>query len=195
MSILKGAFSDAEAGKGTMEFAARMLEKMLPKLDENARRIVESMGRTGSLGDALGVTDEQKAALLDLGCRLIQYGKPDDAFAILLRLVQLDPLEERAAYALGVVFQLRGELRKAAQMFMYFLTLDATNPTGYLRLGECLLRAREYGEAYNAFMTAKELADEGKGQPGNSAEAARMLALPEMIAAGGLKHHRHFQVQ
>ena len=188
MSILEGPFSDAEAVGGAIDFAVRMLEKLIPKLDEGSRRIVEMLQGGDTLGDALGITTEQKAALLDLGCRLIHYGKLDDAFAVLLRLVQLDPLEERAVYAIGIIFQLRGEPQKAAQMFLQFLALDATNPAGYLRLGECLLRAGEHAEARRMFLVAREFADEGKGRPGNAEEAARMLDLPEIVAAGRLTH-------
>lgn len=183
MSILEGAFGDKETMAGAIEFATRMTQEMLPQLDEEARHIIEVTADGTSLGDALGVTKEQKAALLDLGCRLAQMRQLDKATDVLLRLVQLDPLEERAFYALGVVCQMRGELHKAAQMFLQFLALDATNPIGYLRLGECLLRAGEHAEAYSAFVVAKEFADEGKGQPGNAEEARRMLDLPEMAAA------------
>ena len=188
MSILKGLFSRADTADDAMELAARLLEKSIPELDANTRRIVERLGSAATLGDAIGITDEQRGALLDLGCRLVQFGKLDDAFAILLRLVQLDPLDERATYALGVIFQLRGELQKAAQMYLYFLALDATNPAGYLRLGECLLRAGEHEEACKAFRTARDFAKEGKGQPGDAAEAARMLELPEMVTASTFLH-------
>ena len=79
--------------------------------------------------------------------------------------------------------QTRGELNKAAQMYLQFLGLDATNPMGYLRLGECLLAAKEFSEAQAAFLTAKEFAEEGKGQPGNLEEALKLLAIPEIAAA------------
>lgn len=184
MSILEGPFSDRKNMQGAIEFAMRMTQSALPNLDPDTRRIIELTADGSSLGDALGITKEQKAALLDLGCRLIQVGQLEKAADVLMRLNQLDPLEERAIYALGVVCQTRGELQKAAQMYLQFLALDATNPIGYLRLGECLLAAKEYAEAHAAFATAKDFAASGKGSPSHIAEAQKMLDVPEIAAAG-----------
>ena len=182
MSILDGPFKDQAALEGAVEFAQRVVESALPNLDEDTRRIIEATRDGRSLGDVLGITREQKAALLDLGCRLIQVGQLDKATDALLRLNQLDPLEERAMYALGVICQTRGELNKAAQMYLQFLALDATNPMGYLRLGECLVAAGEFDEAYAAIITAHDFAQEGKGQPGNLDEALALLAVPGVAA-------------
>ncbi|KQT54066.1 hypothetical protein ASG43_00015 [Aureimonas sp. Leaf454] len=63
------------------------------------------------------------------------------------------------------------------------LAQDATNPLGYLRLGECLIAAREYDQAYGALHAARIFAAEGKGQPGTLAEVERLMALPEIAAA------------
>lgn len=184
MSILDGPFADQQALQDAIGFADDMVKRALPNLDEKSRKLIELTRDGLALGDVLGITREQKAALLDLGCRLLQLGETDKAFDVLLRLNQLDPLEERAIYALGVACQTRGDVQKAAQMYLQFLALDATNPMGYLRLGECLLAAREYREAFAAFETASEFARQGKGQPGNLQEALRMLAVPEVAAAG-----------
>lgn len=183
MSILEGLFSNKKSLEDASVFANDMLAQMLPNMDEGFRNLVEATKDGSTIGDVLGITKEQKAALLSLGCRLLQVGQTDKAIDVLMRLNMLDPLEERAYYALGVACQTKGELNKAAQMYIQFLALDATNPIGYLRLGECLLAAKEYAEAHGAFLTAKEFAAEGKGEPGNLAEAERMLAIPEIAAA------------
>jgi len=184
MSILDGPFADKQALQDAVNFGDDMVRRALPNLDPRSRELLQLTRDGLSLGDVLGVTKEQKAALLDLGCRLLQLGQTDKAMDVLVRLNQLDPLEERAIYAIGVACQTKGELEKAAQMYLQFLALDATNPIGYLRLGECLLAAREYAEAYAAFETASEFAGKGHGQPGNLQEALRMLAVPEIAAAG-----------
>lgn len=183
MSILDSMFGDRKAMEGAIEFAQRMVADALPNLDERTRQIIEATSDGSSLGAVLGVTKEQKQALLDTGCRLIQVGDLAKASDVLLRLAQLDPLEERAHYALGVICQMRGQLPQAAQLYIQFLALDATNPMGYLRLGECLLAAKEFSEARAAFQTARDLAAAGKGQPGDKDEAERMLSLPEIAAA------------
>jgi tetratricopeptide (TPR) repeat protein len=184
MSILDGAFSDTKNMQGSIEFAMRMTQEALPNLDEASRNLIELTSDGTSLGDALGITKAQKNALLELGSRLLQVGQTEKAIDVLMRLNQLDPLDERAIYALGVACQTRGELQKAAQMYLQFLALDATNPMGYLRIGECLLSAKEYAEAYAAFDSARQFAEDGKGQPGNLEEALRMLDVPEIVAAG-----------
>ena len=183
MSILDNPFGDAETQKGAMLFAARMTAEALPNLDEGTRRILELTADGTFLGDALGVTKEQKAAMLDMGCRLIQVGELEKASDVLLRLNQLDPLMEGALYALGVICQTRGELQKAAFMYTQFLALDATNPMGYLRVGECLIQAGEFVEAKATLELARTFAADGKGQPGNLAEAKTLLALPDVASA------------
>ncbi|MDC9823020.1 hypothetical protein PRN20_04690 [Devosia sp. ZB163] len=183
MSILDGPFSNKDTLRDATVFANDVIARTLPHLDEKTRDLMEATKDGRSLGDVLGITKEQKVALLDLGCRLLQVGETDKAVDVLMRLNQLDPLEERALYALGVACQTRGELEKAAQMYLQFLALDATNPMGYLRLGECLLAAKEFSEAQAALLTAKEFAQEGKGQPGNLEEAVRLLAIPEVASA------------
>lgn len=183
MSILDGAFNDTKTMHGAMEFAQAVLDRATPQLDEKTRHIIALTADGSSLGDALGITKEQRSALYDLGSRLLQVGETQKAFDVLMRLNQLDPLDERAYYGLGVACQTQGELQKAAKMYVMFLALDATNPLGYLRLGECLLQAREYAEAYASFEAARNCAQDGLGGPDVLLEALAMLAVPEIAAA------------
>ncbi|MBC8130164.1 MAG: hypothetical protein H7Y08_07555 [Rhizobiaceae bacterium] len=182
MSILNSAYTDKALMEGAMVYAAEKVTEMLPNLDEKSRRLIELTADGTTLGDALGITKAQKQALLDTGCRLIQVGELEKATDILLRLNQLDPLDERSLYALGTICQLRGELEKAAALYIQFLAQDATNPLGYLRLGECLMAAREYDDAYGALHAARVFAAEGKGQPGTLEEVERLMAVPEIAA-------------
>lgn len=187
MSILDGIFSDRKTMEGALVVAQKMVADMVPDLDEDARRVIELTGDGSTLGDVLGITKEQKGALLDLGCRLLQLGETDKAMDVLLRLSQLDPYEERAYYALGVGAQSQGRLQPAAQMYLQFLALDATNPMGYLRLGECLLSAKEFTEARESFEAAKDLAEKGHGLPEHIGEARRMLELLDSTAGAAVK--------
>lgn len=184
MSILDNPFGDKQTMRAAVERAALIIQETLPHLDEAERNLIEATSDGSSLADVLGITKEQRQALLDTGIRLIQLGQLDKASDVLMRLTQIDPLEERAMYALGVVCQMRGELQKAAQMYLHFLALDATNPMGYLRLGECLVAAREYDEAYSALDMARQFAAEGKGEPGTLEEALALLEVSEVAAAG-----------
>lgn len=179
MSILDQAISDMKAAQDSAGFAERVIGHMLPELDADVRALIEASRGGLASGDIVGVTRDQKEALLDLGCRLAQLERLDDAAAVLLRLVQLDPLEERALYALGVVCQLRGEPEKAVRLHLQFLALDATNPLGYLRLGECLLAAGDHPQAHDAFLAAKAMAEGDPAHAGALAEARARLALPQ----------------
>src|SRR5690606_40771579 len=98
-----------------------------------------------------------KEALLQLGCRFMLSNDLEQASNIFLTLALLDPLEERAQYGLGVVEQTRGDLPKAAQFFLQFILLNATDPKGYLRLGECLRGANEKEEAKRSEEHTSEL--------------------------------------
>lgn len=179
MSILDQAISDMKAAQDSAGFAERVIGHMLPELDADVRALIEASRGGLAPGDVVGVTRDQKEALLDLGCRLAQLERLDDAAAVLLRLVQLDPLEERALYALGVVCQLRGEPEKAVRLHLQFLALDATNPLGYLRLGECLLAAGDHPQAHDAFLAARAMAEADPAHAGALAEARARLALPQ----------------
>lgn len=179
MSILDQAITDMKAAQDGAGFAERMIGQMLPELDAGVREMIEGCREGQAPGEVLGFTRDQKEALLDLGCRLTQLERLDDAAAVLLRLVQLDPLEERALYALGVVCQLRAEPAKAVRLYLQFLALDATNPLGYLRLGECLLAAGEYPQARDAFLTAQAMAEGDPAHAGSLAEARSRLSLPQ----------------
>lgn len=183
MSILDHPLGNPDHLPDAIVYAAQMTAAALPELDPKTRRILELTADGTSVGDALGITRDQKQALLDLGCRLIQVGELEKATDVLLRLNQYDPLMEPALYALGVICQMRGELQKAAFMYTQFLALDATNPMGYLRVGECLIAAGEFSEARATLEMAKLFAAEGKGQPGNLAEAETLLAHPDVAAA------------
>lgn len=188
MSILDGMFNDEKQIRQTSEYAQNVIKEILPHLGDDIRDVLEATKDGSSLADVFGIDKEHLAALLDLGCSLLQAGETQKGIDVLVRLNQLDPLDERAYYALGVACQTRGELHKAAHFYLQFLALDATNPMGYLRLGECLLAAREFPEALSALSVAKSLAEDGKGEPGHLEEAERMLAIPELAAAKAARH-------
>jgi len=118
-----------------------------------------------SLGDIEGLSVHHKEALFQLGCKLMLCNEAEQAESIFIALSLLDPLEARAYYGAGIAMKAQGKLSGAAQLFMQFLSLDATNPDGYLRLGECLVAAGELEEARSAFLAAEALA--------SSATAAR----------------------
>lgn len=182
MSILDGMYS-GNIDAGTLANAIRQTIDTAREQNPEVAKLLELMGEGYSLADLLDLGDQHKEALFQLGCRLLTSGQSDQAAAIFTTLSLLDPLEARALYGLGVTEQCRGNLRAAAQLFIQFLALDATNPDGYLRLGECLIAAKEIEEARAALQTALKLAEHGYGEPGTDEEARRLLEQIETLAS------------
>lgn len=153
MSILDGLPSSPLEATGALALVAPMLEQVLNELalSPKEQSVLELLRKGLSLGDICGVTEQERDALFLQGYRLIQIGQIAKARDTFLTLFQLEPLDARVLYALASTFQLEGDVSKAAKLYIYFLALDATNPEGYLRLGECFLAAKEYDNAYNCF--------------------------------------------
>jgi Tfp pilus assembly protein PilF len=78
-------------------------------------------------------------------------------------LLLIDPLEPKYHFGFAMGYQMMGEVKAAARAYLFFLSLDATNPDGYLRLAECFLQVNEPENAREVLEIAIALA--GK-QPG-----------------------------
>lgn len=134
---------------------------------------------------ALGLDRKHIEALYEKGYDLLQVGDTARARAVLTTLMTLDPSEERGIYALAASYQMEGRFEPAAQLYTTFITMDATNPDGYLRLGECLLAVGELDDAEGCFDLAREEARRGHGAPGAAAVADQRLA--EVRALKGMQ--------
>ncbi len=128
------------------------------KLSPKAQSIFDALEEGQSLGDIMNITKQEREALLVQGTRQLQAGDLAGAQETLLIAYRLEPTDARAVYALAAAFQAQQEYAYAAKMYLVFLALDATNPQGYLRLGECLMANREFAEAEGFFEAAKALA-------------------------------------
>lgn len=145
------------------------------KLSPKAQSIFDALDEGLSLADVMNITKEERDALLVQGTRLLQVGDLDGAQEMLLMLYRLEPMDERAVYALAATFQAKQEYAYAAKLYLVFLALDATNPQGYLRLGECLMANREFDEAGAYFEAAKTLAAGTRSETAVNAHADAML--------------------
>lgn len=185
MSILQGLFPDQGDPRDMLAASNEMTAEVLANadLDERTRSIVEHMSQGLPLADVLGLKPEHIEALLTQALQYIQADRFQMARDVLLRVIQLSPLESRSYYLLGTSFQIEGDLRRAAHFYMQFLALDATNPDGYLRLGECLMAAGERDNARDALSAARAFARDGKGRPEAQAQAERLLASLDPAAA------------
>lgn len=125
---------------------------------------------------ALGLDKKHVEALYEKGYDLLQVGDTARARAVLTTLMTLDPSEERGVYALAASYQMEGQFATAAQIYTSYITMDATNPDGYLRLGECLMAVGELDNAEGCFDLAREEARRGNGYPGVESVADQRLA-------------------
>lgn len=176
MAILDGMPRNQAELRAALEFAAPILDKTVSELNlpERVQSILELMQEGLSLADIYGITKQQRDALLAQAGRFIQLGELGKARDTLTVLYQLEPLDERASYALATTYQLQGDFATAGKLYVQFLALDATNPEGHARLGECFLGAKEYDDAESSFSIAQNFA-KSAGDAACAAYAAKML--------------------
>ncbi len=150
-----------------------------PNVSPKMRSILDHLKDGLSLADIIGLKKEHRDAFLVQAGTMIQAGDLDGAKDMLTQLVTLEPLDERPVYLLGFIAQQKGAFDVAAKLYAYFLGYDATNPDGYLRLGECLLGAGELDNAEGTFQSALHF-----GQKQNRADciahANKMLDVVKM---------------
>lgn len=175
MSILDGFYAQETGAEELLASLKHHIDTASSEIGGDAADLLAAVAEGFSFADIMGFGEDHKEALFQFGCRFMVTNNLDQAERIFVMLALLDPLEARAPYGLGIIAQTRKELHKAAQFFMQFIILDATNPKGYLRLGECLLAANEHQEAESAFLTAKKLAESGHGNQSDADEAIKQL--------------------
>jgi tetratricopeptide (TPR) repeat protein len=185
MSIIDSPFRSQEEMLKAMEVAGPMIDEAFArrKFTPVQKKALELMREGLSLADIFDLTPEQRNAIFVTGCKLLKVGDTKRARDILFTLLQLEPGDERVIYALGACFQAEGKLDAAARLYLFFLARDATNPEGYLRLGECLVAAKELENARQAFVAAAGEAERGNGSPRALAYARRMLGEVEAMLA------------
>lgn len=178
MSILDGMPKTEAELKKVFDIAgaasAHVIQGM--ELSERQQSIIDLMKEGMSLADILGISKEHRDALLVQGGRFLQLGEIQKARDTLTVLYQMEPMDERVIYALATSFQLEGNFKAAGQLYVHFLALDATNPDGFLRLGECFLGAKEYEDAKGSFEKGFELATR-KNDSRRADHARKMLAI------------------
>ncbi len=110
------------------------------------------------------------------GFSFITRGDTKRAEDVFLQLCLIDPLEAKNHYCLGVVRQMKQHWDVAIDDFARFCALDATNPEGYLRIGECLTAKGDRAQARQVFDVALREALKGNGPKNAVEQAERALA-------------------
>ena len=178
MSILDGLPTDEQELREALAVATAILEGTLRrrKPTPRQRQTLDLIDKGLSLSDIYGITQAETDAVMAVGCRQMQVGDHAAAMDTFTGLVRLDPTNASAVYALAASCQAQGVYDVAGKIYIQFLALDATNPQGYLRLGECFLANREHEAARSCFEAAKMLTARGKPDPAVVAHADAMIA-------------------
>jgi tetratricopeptide (TPR) repeat protein len=181
MSILDGLPKSAEEMRAAFTGGAEALRALAAsdELSPKMRSILDELNDGQSMADIMGITKEERDAMLLQGFRLLQGGNAAAAQDLLTTLHNLEPLDERVIYALGAAFQAQEDYAQAGRLYLLFLSLDATNPEGYLRLAECFMGNGETEQAAACFEVAKIEAGRRAPRPDLAAYADRMLAAIE----------------
>ena len=157
--------------------AGAAVDAMVAATDDPAMTArMATMAEGASPRAVIGLDADHMEALYTAAHDRLAAGDGDGARELLLTMLRLEPHDERAIYALGASYQIEGDAKRAAELYALFVGLDATNPDGYLRLGECLLTVGERENAAGCFSIAAREAERGSGTPEALAHARRMLA-------------------
>ncbi|MEI2384507.1 tetratricopeptide repeat protein [Breoghania sp. JC706] len=177
MSIMDTDYSSAEDFTRLLEASAPAIETILQAsglAEDNRVRLMQAGYAPKEIFD---LTDREMDALFQSGVRALGGGDLQGAQDMFAMLCKLDGLDARFPFALAGTFQLQEKFATAGKLYAVALGLDATHVDAYLRLGECLLAAREPDNAREAFEVAVALVERGHGAPELKADAEAMLAL------------------
>lgn len=178
MSILDGLPKSEAEWKRAIEIATPLYEYIEKNFEftPEQRKVWQLTNEGIPLADILGITKEEREAVLAHACKLIKKGQYEEARNLLLQLVKLYPYDARVVYTTGITLQLEGNAAAAGKVFVQAIAMDATNPEGYLRLGECFLVEREYQNAAAMFEGAEDLCERGYGSEKIHEYSKKMLA-------------------
>lgn len=157
-----------EAIKRGLETASVILKDL--DMDDNP--IFKEMLDGQTMAQAMGLNRDDLEVIYTLGFNLMVSGKLDQAEDTFITLCMMDMLEAKNHYCLGVTRQLKQNWKMAYDDFVRFLSLDATNPEGYLRAGECMMALGDRDEARDLFELALAEAQAGNG-PEHALEQAQ----------------------
>jgi type III secretion system low calcium response chaperone LcrH/SycD len=156
-----------------LEEGLKLAMKILAEhgLDKDPKLLAVLDGQT--IAQAKGLSRADLEVIYAYGFGFLTNRNPQKAEAVFAHLCLIDPLEAKNHYCLGVAHQMQQRWEMAIDDFGRFCALDATNPEGYLRIGECLVAQGERDEAREVFDVALKEARKGHG-PKNAVEQAEL---------------------
>ena len=167
--------------KETQDFIKEMVEIWDGFVEESGlgkdHPIVKGLEEGRTLAQITGLTRDDLDVLYAHGFSLLNKGSYDKAVTIFGNLTMIDPLEGKNHYCLGVALQMMGKHEVARDTFLSFLMLEATNPDGYLRLGESMMALGDRDMAIGAFELAELEAKREGADPHCLIEAQQKLEM------------------
>lgn len=137
--------------------------------------IVKGLEEGRTLAQIQGLTRDDLEVLYTQGYRLLSQGMRDKAEVVFTQLVMIDPLMARNHYCLGLCHQMAGDPGRALGLFEISVALDATNPEGLMKMGECHLALDRPMDAAACFRMALAEARKGHGVADAAQRAAALL--------------------
>ena len=169
------------SGKIDPERFAALVETFMTKfIGENGGEdspIAQGMLEGLTAAQAMGLGRDDLNALYTVFFRSLNDRDFAAAYDGFTYLVMIDPLHAPNHYCLGVALQGLGRMAEAEGPFISFLAVDATNPHGYLRLGECYQSRGATPLAIEAFELAEAECRNGHGDSLTLEEARAKLML------------------
>lgn len=162
-----------------IRLASDYFEQIIAGVGLKDDRIVKGMRDGLTAAQAMGLTRDELSALYAMGFQKLNAGEAAQAQDVFLWLTLIDPLHAPNIYCLGVTLQIQDKAAEAADCFLRFLALDATNPVGYLRYGECKLLLGDPKAAREAFELAEAECLNGHGDEITLSDARSKLAALE----------------
>lgn len=154
MSILDAGIQDTQEFIKSLEQNAPQIEKHFELFGITDKKFYKLLKEGHTPASVMDISREELDGVYEIARRYITTGQIDKAQSMFIMLIRLDAMQPHFNYGLGLTYQMQGDVATAARFYLLFLGLDATNPEGYMRLGECLFAAKEYLEASETFEVA-----------------------------------------
>lgn len=179
----KGAEVDtSDLPMETMTVAAQIITEFLKETGLEDNPLVKEMQAGQTAAQAMGLSRDDMEVLYAAAFNQLNAGDFAKAEDLFTYMCMIDPLQAKNHYCLGMARQMGGKHAEAAPIYINFLALDATNPHGYLRYGECMMATGERTEALEAFRLALAEAETDNRDPAAAEEARSKLALADKDA-------------
>jgi tetratricopeptide (TPR) repeat protein len=126
----------------------KVWQKNLEELMGKMQTMKDEIREKGSVGDAVGVTEDEKQDAYALGYRFFQQKKYDKAMTIFDALFILDPIHKDFSKAVAATLQMSGNLPDAAIQYLISYFFNQDDLSLILYAGRCMMELGQVLPAY-----------------------------------------------